>query len=355
MMWARFTQNYAFSEQGSCHKLSQAHHTSCRAAARKMVAGVKGVAFLDGDTMAVTSSTKGELFLVSKASQSVLRRVELDVKAESLCAVPGTRRVLVADGRGTLCCVDTATEPATVACVAGSAHHAGGAMRLTSVAAWDDRTCFAAGAVRGDKTRCSVRRVDLVKNEVAEDALLEAPMVRALLAEPDRGRLLAGAIDCADEESDDCATRLVALHASNDFAGPPEVLATLDFFVHAVSRHSEDVYVLLARHSGSKWEAPVKVVRLHAAGHSVLVSVQGIHATLPISHGGAIAGLSYAGLMGGVFGVRAGREHAMAVAPDGTLVTGCVDKSSRGILQLWNLEVPDAAAGTGSTETTAAA
>ena len=56
-----------------------------------MVAGVKGVAFLDGDTMAVTSSTKGELFLVSKASQSVLRRVELDVKAESLCAVPGTR------------------------------------------------------------------------------------------------------------------------------------------------------------------------------------------------------------------------------------------------------------------------
>ncbi|KAH8095947.1 hypothetical protein JL720_3284 [Aureococcus anophagefferens] len=75
--------------------------------------------------MAVTSSTKGELFLVSKASQSVLRRVELDVKAESLCAVPGTRRVLVADGRGTLCCVDTATEPATVACVAGSAHHAG--------------------------------------------------------------------------------------------------------------------------------------------------------------------------------------------------------------------------------------
>ena len=85
------------------------------------------------------------------------------------------------------------------------------------------------------------------------------------------------------------------------------------------------------------------------------MSVQGIHATLPISHGGAIAGLSYAGLMGGVFGVRAGREHAMAVAPDGTLVTGCVDKSSRGILQLWNLEVPDAAAGTGSTETTAAA
>ena len=57
------------------------HHTSCRAAARKMVAGVKGVAFLDGDTMAVTSSTKGELFLVSKASQTVLRRVELDVKA----------------------------------------------------------------------------------------------------------------------------------------------------------------------------------------------------------------------------------------------------------------------------------
>ena len=66
-----------------------------------MVAGVKGVAFLDGDTMAVTSSTKGELFLVSKASQSVLRRVELDVKAESLCAVPGTRRVLVAEWR---CC-----------------------------------------------------------------------------------------------------------------------------------------------------------------------------------------------------------------------------------------------------------
>ena len=36
----------------------------------------------------------------------------------------------------------------------------------------------------------------------------------------------------------------------------------------------------------------------------------------------------------------------MTLAPDGTLVTGCVDKASKGILQLWNLDVTGLAAGT---------
>ena len=50
-----------------------------------MVAGVKGVAFLDDDTLAVSSSTAGELFLVSRAKREVLKKIPLGegVKAES--------------------------------------------------------------------------------------------------------------------------------------------------------------------------------------------------------------------------------------------------------------------------------
>ena len=328
-----------------------------------MVAGVKGVAFLDEDTMAATSSTKGELFLVSKSGKRVVRCVALGegVKAESLCAVPGTRSVLVADAKGTLCRVDLGVEPPVVSCVATSAHHAGGSLRLTSVCAWDEDTCLVAGAIRGDKASCSVRRVSLRSGEVAEAALLEAPMVRALLAEPAKARALAGAIDCGggggggggeDDAgaTDACTTRLVALPAADDFAAPPEVLATVDFFVHAIAHHpraGDDVYVLLARHGGSKWEAPVRVVRLHeGGGHAPLVALQSVHATLPISHAGLVKSLDYSILAATVFGVRAGREHAMTLAPDGTLVTGCVDKASKGILQLWNLDVTGLAAGT---------
>ena len=42
-----------------------------------MVAGVKGVAFLDDDTLAVSSSTAGELFLVSRAKREVLKKIPL--------------------------------------------------------------------------------------------------------------------------------------------------------------------------------------------------------------------------------------------------------------------------------------
>ena len=51
-----------------------------------MVAGVKGVAFLDDDTLAVSSSTAGELFLVSRDKREVLKKIPLGdgVKAESL-------------------------------------------------------------------------------------------------------------------------------------------------------------------------------------------------------------------------------------------------------------------------------
>ena len=316
-----------------------------------MVAGVKGVAFLDGDTMAVTSSTCHELFLVSASRREVLRSISLggDFRAESLCVVPGTRVVLVADGLGTVCRVDTEAEPAAVSRAATSAHHAGGAMRLTSVCAWDAATCFVAGAVRGAKTECGVRRVDLAGGRVAEVACLAAPMVRALCAEPGKGRILVGAIDVADEGARDATTRLVALASARDFRGPPATLATVAGFVHAIAPdpRREDVYVLLGRHGGSKWAAPVTVVRLLASGgHAPLACLCAVERTLPITFANAVSAFSYHGLMAGVFGVRAGREHAMALAPDGTLVTGCVDKGSKGVLQLWSLDVAPAAAGT---------
>ena len=42
-----------------------------------MVAGIKGVAFVDDDTLALSSSTKGELFIVSRAERKVLKKIML--------------------------------------------------------------------------------------------------------------------------------------------------------------------------------------------------------------------------------------------------------------------------------------
>jgi hypothetical protein len=164
-----------------------------------MVAGVKGVAALaGGDLIAVSSSTLGEVFILSRKSRKVVRAIPLEKgsKAESLCTIPGTNKLLVADGApstaariaataragsGKLCCIDLGTEPATVACVATSD------LRLTSVVAFDEETAFVAGAVKGNKNKCSVRRVNLATGAIADEALLEAPMIRALLAQPDQG------------------------------------------------------------------------------------------------------------------------------------------------------------------------
>ena len=76
-----------------------------------MVAGIKGVAFLDDDTLVVSSSTAGELFLVSRDKREVLKKIPLGdgVKAESLACVPKTRKVLVVDAKGHLCEVDCET------------------------------------------------------------------------------------------------------------------------------------------------------------------------------------------------------------------------------------------------------
>mmetsp|Transcript_2934 Transcript_2934/g.8957 ORF Transcript_2934/g.8957 Transcript_2934/m.8957 type:complete len:308 (+) Transcript_2934:1399-2322(+) len=296
-----------------------------------MVAGIKGVAFFgdDGDTVAATSSTKGELFLVSRSKRQVVRRVHLGgAKAESLCAVPGTRTVLVADARGRLCSVDCSKEPATVACVATADHHAAGAPRLTSVAAWDKTKCYVAGAARGEKTKCAVRAVDLIKNQVDEAPLFEAPMIRALLAEPDRGRLLVGAVDGAggdDDAAADAATRIVAVFPGSD--APPETLATIEGFVHSIAKHpgAADTYALLCRHSGSMWTPPVKIVRLHADHHVEVSCRATVKDTLHITKAGLTTKYSIANFSAAVCGARAGREHAMALAPDGGLVTGCVD------------------------------
>ena len=71
----------------------------------------KGIAFLDDDTLAV-SSTAGELFLVCAYKREVLKKIPLGdgVKAESLACVPETRKVLVVDVKGYLCEVDCVSE-----------------------------------------------------------------------------------------------------------------------------------------------------------------------------------------------------------------------------------------------------
>ena len=247
-----------------------------------MVAGVKGVVFLDHDTMAVSSSTESELFLVSRKEKRVKRCVKLGegVKAESLCVVPGTKRVLVADGAGKLCSVDLGVDPAAVTCVATYD------LRLTSVCALDSKTAFVAGAVRNEKTKCSVRRVNCETGEISEEAMLEAPMIRALHAQHSKNRVLAGAIDVASDDAADSHTEICAWSAADDFK-KHTVLAKVDGFVHAIAPHPhyKDAYVCLGRHSGSAFDAPVSIVRLgdetkeHAG--KMLLPKLGVTDTLP--------------------------------------------------------------------------
>jgi hypothetical protein len=311
-----------------------------------MVAGVKGVAFLDDDTLAVSSSTAGELFLVSRNKREVLKKIPLGagVKAESLACVPKTRKVLVVDAKGHLCEVDCVSEK--VERVASAGHHAT-PPRLTSVCAWDSKTCFVAGAERGKKTKCACWRVDLDTNKVDEAPVLEANMIRALCAERERDRILIG---CLDVEGDDdspevenARTRLMAYYPQD---GTIKQLASIQGFVHAIAplhRRKDEAYALLMRHR--KGGAPVKVIRLLPKGQHVQVwskcSVQHTVHVCGDKLATGLAGLSLAGFSASLFGSAAGREHAMCLGPDGRLVTGCVHKSSKGLLQLWNLDVGD--------------
>jgi len=302
-----------------------------------MVAGIKGAAFLSSEVVAVSSSTKSEVFLVSVASKTVQRSIALgaSVKAESLCALSESE-LLVADASGTLCRVDLSTSPATTSCVATSPDD----FRVTSVAAWQGASSaiFVAGAARGKKTECKVRRVDGAA--VLGEAMLEAPMIRALCV--DRDRLFAGAIDVADEEAEEATTTLFRWRASDDFRASEEV-GTVDYFVHSMARHPhhDDVFLLLARHhaNSTTFDIPVRVVRLEPGGglssHRARCAIL---ATLPIGHDGLIGALTRH-TVAAAFGVRAGREHAMAVSPDGTVLTGSVDKSTKGVLQLWDAQL----------------
>lgn len=320
-----------------------------------MVAGLKGVAFLDDDEMVTSSSTENEVYLISKGGRKIVGKASLGKgkRIESLCAVPGTKRVLVADGDGTVCDVDFAKDPPTVNCVATSEHFEGPPPRLTSVAAWDESSCFVAGAIKDEKYKCSVRHVDLKSAHISEATVLDATMIRALLAEKDKGRLLVGVVqnfesarpgDDDEDGSDDKAleakhTDLVALYPDSDVA--PKTLATVDFFVHVIAKHPKeaDTYVLLRRHSANA-STPVAVVVRLAKGGGKTCSATKYVATLQIEKKGTLSLNSYSSWMAYVFGYRAGREHALAVCPDGEhIVTGCVHKSSKGILQVWGLEV----------------
>lgn len=288
--------------------------------------------------VAVTSSTEGEVFIVSLASKSVVRSVSLGsgakgkVKAESLCAL-SAEELLVADGAGTLCRVDLSTQPATAECVATSPDN----FRVTSVAAVEGYV-FAAGAPRNQKTRCSVRRVDLTTQTILEDALVEAPMVRALCA--DDRTLYAGAIDVANEEAEDATTTICAWSAGDVFQ-TTRTVGEIDVFVHAIAKHPghSDVFILLARHTASTFDCPIRVVRFESAGPMSLHAAKcAILATLPIDHHGLVSSLTKH-TFAASFGVRAGREHAMAVAPDGRVVTGSVDKDTKGVLQVWRADL----------------
>lgn len=311
-----------------------------------MVAGIKGICFLSSDLVAVTSSTKGEVFVISLGDKSVRRSVRLveNVKAESLCSAcnggengMSNGKLLVADANGSLCQVDLETTPATSSCVATTPDD----LRVTSVASYDDKTAFVAGAERDNKTRCFVRRVDLTQGVVLSDiSMLEAPMVRALCV--DRGSLFAGAIEVASEEGDEAETTIVKWSHQDDFSTQSTV-GVVDGFVHVICRHPhhDNVFILLVRHDDTSFDCPIKIVRFEETSQSLTEhhAKCSIISTLPIGNDGLIRTITKH-VFSAAFGVRAGREHAMAVSPDGRcVVTGSVDASTKGVVQVWNTEL----------------
>lgn len=291
-----------------------------------MVAGIKGVVFLSDKKIAATSSTDAEVFIISLESQSVERVIKLRYgerfKAEGLCVVPSEQTLLVCDASGHLCKVDLAPSPASITCVA--THD----FRLTSVVAVDARTYFVAGAVRGNKTQCAIWRVT---DEIT--LVVEAPMVRALLV--DEGRLVAGLIDVADEDAKNATTQVVSSDETES-----QLLGRVPFFVHAIAKHPRlpHTFALLSRHhKETAFDCPVHFVRFDGETGVALPLKCAIVATLPIGRDGVITRLTRHVVSGVVFGARVGREHAMAVGPDGLVVTGAVDKTTKGVLQVWDI------------------
>ena len=309
-----------------------------------MVAGIKGVAFVDDDTLALSSSTKGELFIVSRAERKVLKKVMLGdgVKAESLACVPHSKRVLVVDAKGHLWEVDC--ETCIVTRVASASHHAT-PPRLTSVCAWDASTCFVAGAARGQKTKCACWRVDFQAEKVHEKPVVEAKMIRALCADRERDRILIGCLDVAESDDGpavgDAVTRLVAYSPTSGTTTP---LASIQGFVHVIAplhHRTDEAYALLMRHRSGG--APVQVIKLLPEGQHVPVwSKCAVQSTVHVCGNElatGLSGISLAGFYASLFGSSADREHAMCVGPGGHLVTGSVCKSSKGVLQLWTIDV----------------
>lgn len=304
-----------------------------------MVAGIKGVTFIKGssDLVAASSSTAAEVLIVSIAKRSVQRIVKVGHKIESLCVLSESA-LLVADGRlGVLWHVDLSTEPATKLQATDDLKD----FRITSVAAMGEAAVFVAGAARGCKTACCVRRVDLGKRTIQSETLLEAPMVRALCV--DAERLLVGAIDVANEDAENGTTTIYAWCAADDFSARKS-LGSIDVFVHAIARHPhyDDLFVLLARHgAASFFECPIRVVRFMGSAEAleVMPAKCAILQTLPVSHDGMINNYTRHTFAASIFGARAGREHAMAISPEGKVVTGSVDNSTKGILQVWQLDL----------------
>lgn len=304
-----------------------------------MVAGIKGVAFIKGssDLVAASSSTAAELLIVSISKRSVQRIVKVGHKIESLCVLSESL-LLVADGRlGVLWQVDLGTEPAAKTQATDDLKD----FRITSVAAMGEAAVFVAGAARGCKTACCVRRVDLHQRTIHSETMLEAPMVRALCVEAER--LLVGAIDVANEDAECATTTIYAWSASDDFSAR-KALGSIDVFVHAIARHPhyDNLFILLARHgAASMFECPIRVVRFlrSAEAFEVQPAKCAILHTLPVSHDGIISSYTRHTFAANIFGARAGREHAMTISSEGRVVTGSVDNSTKGILQVWQLDL----------------
>ena len=312
---APFAKNCAQTIEPAAH-LETPHRSTNRSAHQaKMVAGVKGSPSSTTTPWPSRAARPASSSSCPEAAEGP-QKIPLGdgVKAESLACVPKTRKVLVVDAKGHLCEVDCETDQ--VQRVASAGHHQT-PPRLTSVCAWDSKTCFVAGAERGKKTKCACWRVDLETNKVDEAPVLEANMIRALCAERERDRILIG---CLDVEGDDYSpevenarTRLMAYYPKD---GTTTQLASIQGFVHAIAplhRRKDEAYALLMRHR--KGGAPVKVIRLLPKGQHVQVwskcSVQHTVHVCGDKLATGLAGLSLAGFSASLFGSAAGREHAV--------------------------------------------
>ena len=194
-----------------------------------MVAGVKGVEFLGEGEVAVSSSTLGELFVISLKERRVLRTVKVSKKIESISKIPHEHALLLAEGDGSISRIDLEAQPALLQKVATLED-----TRLTSVAAVSNSVALISGAERGNKTNSTVWVLEGSKTR----EIYSCPMVRALFAE--ESRCLFGAIDVADEDAAEAHTKIIETRAPfND----TKELATIPEFVQVIVKKSKDLYV----------------------------------------------------------------------------------------------------------------